>query len=113
MPKQIAAIRTNFLYRVEDKTGELAPEVELIIVHSDGKGYELSKKGGGVTSYNRIHESRFMLSPDALTQMLGELQPVASFLQQHKQNAVSLNRVVKMLRETGAADDEPTGGAAT
>lgn len=84
--KTLFEIRSNPSYVQKEgiKEFRLVPTLELVLIHTDGKTYDL--EGKHLITKEKIVESRFFVHPETLTHIITQLQ-----LQQQKMNATSNN----------------------
>lgn len=93
--KQLASVRTNLSFSIEDSKRELHSMMELVLLtykkeyDFDSKGYIKEKKG--------LDETRIILSSDGLNQLIAKLQLAANQLQQYDQMAINLNNVIEAM----------------
>lgn len=102
--KEMVAIRSNAFLLQDDKKGvvEFVPQMELIIIHTNGKDYTWTKDG--LNGKSRFDEIRLIITPDLLQDMITGLQLHQKKLQQFRDNATELNSLIKMIAD---ADGKP------
>ena len=85
--KQLVTVRSNTYY--EQNEGEtpfsLKPLMELVIIHTNGKDY-LVTKAGAIVGKPILEEIRLLVNPELLTSLITELQ-----LHQRKFEVISKN----------------------
>jgi hypothetical protein len=94
--KQIISVRSNQFYEQEKNESEefkLLPKLELVIIYVDGKEYEVRKKGFEAKA--KISETRMLVSPELLTEMITEIQLHQKTLDGIRKNADQINALIK------------------
>lgn len=93
--KQMITVRSNAYYSQEDgqKEFELKPMLEIVIVHTDGQIYKAVKSG--IESAYKFGESRFIVSPELLDQLIVDLKLHQKKLEGIRKNADQLNAMVR------------------
>jgi len=94
--KQIASVRANLSFLVENGTTELKPLVEVVLLTYKPE-YSFNAKDQ-IQQKKALDETRLLLSPDGLNQLIANLQLTASQLQQYAQMGVALNNVVSAMK---------------
>jgi hypothetical protein len=97
--KQVLSVRSNILYEQKrgEETFELLPRLELVIVHTDGKNYTIGKKG--FVASPRVSETRIVVSPELLQDLITDLQLHQKTLEGIRKNADQINSLVKHITE--------------
>jgi hypothetical protein len=102
--KQMVSVRSNAYYTQEEGQKEFAlnPMLELIIIHTDGKNYKLTKNV--IESSPKLAESRLIVSPEMLQHLITDLQLHQKKLGGIRKNADQLNSLVRHITsdETGS-----------
>jgi hypothetical protein len=97
--KQIIAVNSNPFYtQVENETGDftLKATLELVIVYADGKDYEIKK--GGFVAKNKLSETRLLVSPDMIQQLITDLQLHQKTIEGIRKNADQINSMIKYVQ---------------
>ena len=97
--KQMIAIRSNafFLHYDQKETFSLEPELELVIVFTDGKDYKV--KAGELVSSAKLNEVRMVVSPEMLSDMITSMQLHQKKLEAVRKNADQINSLIKHITE--------------
>lgn len=105
---QILEIRNNPIYQLNNDGNELQPCIEIIVIYTDGRNYQLvkGKKGETLKTDLKISESRFVVYPDALGKFIGSLKLIQQNMSKLQNNATGINQIVKQFMEM----DEEGGG---
>ena len=105
--KQVLDVRSNAYYTQTEnaKEFELKAFLEIIIIHTDGKDYKI--KAGKLKTSPNLTESRFVCSPEQLTQPINDLQMHQKKMEGIRQNADKLTGLVKYIDK---GSDEAVGG---
>lgn len=100
--KQIFEVRSNPVFTpVESKTEfKLETQIEIVLIHTDGKIYLLNKKEDNIVTQSKIAESRFVINEEALQTMITDLTLHLKKLQNMKSNATKINSLVKYMQES-------------
>lgn len=95
------SVRSNpyFTQKENEKIVQLQTYMELVIIHTNGKSYNVDKKGV-LFSKSKLDETRLIVSPEMLTSLITELQLHQKKLESFRQNADQLNSLVQHLSET-------------
>jgi hypothetical protein len=94
--KQLASVRVNLSFSVENGTTELKPTVEVILLTYKPE-YSFNAKDH-IQQKRALDETRLMLSTDGLNQLIANLQLASSQLQQYEQMGVALNNVISAMK---------------
>jgi hypothetical protein len=94
--KQLASVRVNLSFSVENGTTELKPLVEVILLTYKPE-YSFNAKDQ-IQQKRALDETRLMLSSDGLNQLIANLQLASSQLQQYEQMGVALNNVISAMK---------------
>jgi hypothetical protein len=94
MTKVLASMRSNMNFSVDYDTKELTPAIELILLAVKA-GYKIKK--GDIEKESQIEEMRITLSPQALNQVIAQLQVQAQQLQVFEQAGEALNSVLRTM----------------
>jgi len=95
--KEAISVKSNAFYQqTTEKEFSLKPLLELVIIHTDGKGYEI-KKDGSIVAKAKLSETRLLVSPEMLTSLITELQLHQKQFEGIKNNADQLTALVKHL----------------
>jgi len=100
--KQIFEIRANAIYSAsqsDEESQKLKPEIEMILVHTDGKKYEPNPEGSGTIVIPVIQETRFFCRPKELDGLIEDLQKWKLQLAQIDQNCNVINGVIEQLNK--------------
>ncbi len=91
----MVSIRSNAYYTQEEGQKEFAlnPMLELVIIHTDGKNYKLTKND--IESSPKLSESRLIVSPEMLQHLITDLQLHQKKLVSIRKNADQLNSLVR------------------
>ncbi len=92
--KQLASVRTNLSFHVENKY-ELKPYVEVVLLTYKPE-YSFNTKSE-IQQKRALDETRLSLSTEGLNQMIANLQLTLSQLQQYEQMGVALNNVISAM----------------
>jgi hypothetical protein len=95
--KQIASVRANLSFSVENGTTELKPLVEVVLLTYKPE-YSFNAKSE-IQQKKALDETRLILSPDGLNQLIANLQLASSQLQQYEQMGVALNNVIGAMKK--------------
>jgi hypothetical protein len=102
--KQMVSVRSNAYYTQEEGEKEFAlkPMLELVIIHTDGKNYKLTKND--MESSPKLSESRLIVSPEMLQHLITDLQLHQKKLDGIRKNADELNSFVRHItsKSTGS-----------
>jgi hypothetical protein len=98
--KQMIAIRSNafFAQNEQKETFSLEPALELVIIFTDGKDYDIKK--GELVATSKLNEIRMIVSPELLSDMITDLQLHQKKLEATCQNADQINSLIKHISET-------------
>jgi hypothetical protein len=99
--KQLASVRTNLSFSVENGTTELRPLVEVVLLTYKPE-YSFNTKSE-IQQKRALDETRLCLTTEGLNQMIANLQLTLAQLQQYEQMAIALNQVVGAMK----TDDKP------
>lgn len=93
--KQMVSVRSNTYYTQEEGQKEFAlnPMLELVIIHTDGKNYKLTKND--IESSPKLSESRLIVTPEMLQHLITDLQLHQKKLEGVRKNADQLNSLVR------------------
>jgi len=94
--KQLASLRTNLSFSIENGATELKPLIEIILLTYKPE-YSFNSKSE-IQQKKALDETRLILSTDGLNQMIVNLQLAATQLQQYEQMAIALNQVVDAIK---------------
>jgi phosphotransacetylase len=94
--KQLLTVRSNSYFTQEGK--ELKPYLELILISVDGKEHKINRKYQ-IVSEPKLIESRLIVSPETLTQLITELQLHKKKLDAVRNNAEQMNSLIKTIME--------------
>jgi hypothetical protein len=97
--KQIIAVNSNPFYTQVEEKGNftLRATLELVIVHSDGKEYEIEKDA--FIGKNKLSEIRLLVSPEMLQGLITDLQLHQKTLDGIRKNADQINSLIKYVQE--------------
>lgn len=96
--KTIIDVKSNPVYLEKgEKEFALEGNIELIIVHSDGKRYDFSKNR--VQSVPTFTESRFLVNTAVMDELITMLQGHRDKLRKVNENASQLNALIKTFGE--------------
>lgn len=99
--KEILSVRSNVYYRQEEgQEFALKAMLELVIIHTEGKNYKLTKNN--LKSSAKINESRLIVSPEMLQQLIVDLQFHQKTLEGVRKNADQLNSLVRYIGESSS-----------
>ncbi len=93
MAQHLASVRLNIRYNMHPEKVELVPVIELILL-TFAPDYQLTKKGE-VVKHQKLQESRFEVTPDAMDSLIGQLTVTRSRVTQYQQAGHILNQVLK------------------
>lgn len=94
--KEVLSVRSNGIYfQEESKDFSLNARLEVVIIHTDGKKYDLVNDV--VQTSMKISESRFTVSPEMLQNLITDLQLHQKKLEGFRSNAEQLNSLVNHL----------------
>jgi len=94
--KQLASLRTNLSFTVENGETELKPLIEIILLTYKPE-YSFNVKSE-IQQKRSLDETRLILSTDGLNQMIVNLQLALTQLQQYEQMAIALNQVINSIK---------------
>ena len=94
--KQLASIRTNLSFSVENGKYELKPAVEVVLLTYKPE-YSFNSKDQ-IQQKRALDETRLLLSTDGLNQLIANLQLTLSQLQQYEQMGFALNQVISAMK---------------
>ena len=97
--KHMISVRSNAYYTQEEKGSEFAlnPMLELIIIHTDGKDYKITKND--LSSTPKLAEKRMIVGPEMLQSLITELQLHQKKLDAIRKNSDQLNSLVKHISD--------------
>jgi len=95
--KQLASVRTNLSFSVENGTTELKPTIEVVLLTYKPE-YSFNTKDQ-IQQKRALDETRLILSTNGLNQLIANLQLGLSQIQQYEQMAVALNNVVEAMKK--------------
>jgi hypothetical protein len=100
--KQMLSVRSNAYYTQEEGEKEFAlkPMLELVIIHTDGKNYKLTKND--MESSPKLSESRLIVSPEMLQHLITDLQLHQKKLDGIRKNSDQLNSLVRHITSEDA-----------
>jgi hypothetical protein len=93
--KQLASVRTNISFHVENGKHELKPYVEVVLLTYKPE-YSFNAKSE-IQQKRALDETRLSLSTEGLNQMIANLQLTLSQLNQYEQMGVALNNVISAM----------------
>lgn len=95
--KEVLSVRSNPYYTQQDVNNEFAlkAHIELVIIHTDGKNYNLTEKQ--IESYPKLSEIRLVVSPEMLQHLITDLQLHQKKLDGFRKNADQLNSLVRYI----------------
>ena len=95
--KHILDVRSNpyFTQNEDQNEFKLEPSLELVIIHSDGKNYEIEKNK--LKSTTKLSEIRLIVNPEMLQALITDLQLHQKMFETIKANAEQLNSLVRHL----------------
>lgn len=93
--KQLASVRTNLSFHVENGKHELKPLIEIVLLTYKPE-YSFSAKGE-IQQKKALDETRLILNSEGLNQMISDMQLAISQLQQYEQMAFALNNVISAM----------------
>jgi hypothetical protein len=96
--KQMVSVRSNAYYTQEEFA--LKPMLELVIIHTDGKNYKLTKND--MESSPKLSESRLIVSTEMLQHLITDLQLHQKKLDGIRKNADQLNSLVRHITSEDA-----------
>lgn len=93
--KQMISVRSNAYYTQEEGQKEFALNamLELVIIHTDGKNYKLTKND--IESSPKLAECRLIVSPEMIQHLITDLQLHQKKLEGIRKNADQLNSLVR------------------
>jgi hypothetical protein len=94
--KQLASVRTNLSFSVENGTTDLVPTVELVLLTYKPEYLFNSKRE--VQQKKSLEETRLILQVEGLNQLIANLQLAATELNQYEQMGIALNTVIKQIK---------------
>ena len=98
--KQILSVKSNPFYtQGESENGDfkLNAHLELVIVYTDGKNYDVKKDG--FVAKTKLSETRLLVSPDLLQGLITDLQMHQKKLEGFRKNADQINSLIKYVQE--------------
>jgi hypothetical protein len=98
----MVSVRSNAYYKQEDEQElfALTPILELVIIHTDGKNYKITKND--VESSPKLTESRLIVNPEMLQHLITDLQLHQKKLEAIRKNADQLNSLVRHITSAEA-----------
>lgn len=98
--KQIITVYSNPHFTQDDNSEDfkLKTNVELVIVHTDGKEYKV-QKDRNLVSTTKLSEIRLLVTPHMLQELITDLQMHQKQLNNFKANADQINSLVKHLKD--------------
>ena len=98
----MVSVRSNAYYTQEEGEKEFAlkPMLEIVIIHTDGKNYKLTKND--MESSPKLSESRLIVSPEMLQHLITDLQLHQKKLDGIRKNADQLNSLVRHITSEDA-----------
>ena len=92
--KQIISVRSNSFYEESNQNGfHLRPSLELVIIHTDGKDYKMTKTD--IAGTHKLNEIRLIVSPELMQGLITDLQLHQKKLENLRHNADQLNSLIK------------------
>lgn len=97
--KTIIDVKSNPVYLEGNEKGQFSLEgnIELIIVHSDGKEYQF--KNEKIIAHPVFNETRFIVNTSVMDELITMLQGHRDKLRKISENASQLNALVKTFSE--------------
>jgi hypothetical protein len=97
--QEIISVRSNIFFTQEqkDKSLSLTPVIELVIVHTSGKEYELNSKDQ-IVSTPKIMESRMLVSSQMLKSMINDLELINRNMNTLDKNADKVNKLLEYMQ---------------
>lgn len=95
--KQLASVRTNISFTVENGKNELTPLIEIVLLTYKPE-YSFGSKDQ-ILQKRALDETRLILSTNGLTQTIANLKLALSELQQYEQMAAALNNVINAIKK--------------
>lgn len=102
--KDIIEIRTNAIYSASEKGGKLKPQVEVILIHTDGKQYMPTGNGNEIRTTPILRETRFTADMRDLDRLIGDLQKTKLQMTTIEQNCRVLNDIVSAINTAPTKD---------
>jgi transcriptional regulator NrdR family protein len=97
MKKVILSVRSNPYYGQQDSERFiLQPVLELVIIHSDGKNYEI-QEDGSIISKIKLAETRLIVGPETLESLIEQLTNHQQKMKGIEKNAEQINKLVTLL----------------
>ena len=98
--KQMIAVRSNAFFAQDDqKEGfELKPELELVLIFTNGAEYDI-KKGQGLIAKKKLDEVRMIVNPELLSDLITDLQLHQKKLEAMRKNGDQINSLIKHITE--------------
>ena len=101
----LLSIRSNCNFSLSYTTGNLTPQVEVILITSNPK-YAVNKAGDKVTKEQEVSEYRFITTLEGVNQLIGELQLVAKNIMEFEQMAAGFNKITEAYKEANKQNEE-------
>jgi hypothetical protein len=100
--KQMLTVRSNPYYTQQEEGSEflLKSHLEIVIIHTDGKDHKLTKKG--IESFPNLTETRLLVSPELLQDLITDLQLHQKKLEGFRKNADQINSLIKHITTSEA-----------
>lgn len=86
--KDIISVRSNPYY-TQSEQGKIEPQLELILIHTNGKTYNIVKKN--LNAVPKIDETRFIVNSELIQQLITDLQLHQKKLEYYRKNADAIN----------------------
>lgn len=104
--KEMVAIRSNAFLLQDDsqKMVSFLPQMELVIIHTNGKDYNYTKDG--LSGKSRFDEIRLIVTPDMLQSLITELKLHQQKLHQFRNNATEINSMIRIITEQDKINTE-------
>ena len=87
------------MQKESDKEFTLTAGLEIVIIHTDGKSHQISKKGEIISKFE-LAETRMLVSPELLQNLITELQLHQKKLEAYRNNADQINSLIKHISTT-------------
>lgn len=97
--KELITVRSNAVYfeKTETKTLTLGARLEIVLIHTDGKKYEVEDEE--LTATNNIVEHRYFVDSSMLASLITELQFHQKKLEALNTNAETITHIIGSLNK--------------
>lgn len=94
-------VRSNSFYDYIEEDGKvkLKPRIEVVIIHTKGFDYTHNEQSGELEKTPKFVESRMIVSPEILADLIAQLQVCQSNMQAISANADGINSLIQRFQK--------------